>query len=235
MEDNKEVALSNGTEIPVDDKKYTDVQVNDIVKREKLRAAEAARREADAMHREELDRLRAEKEGNASNSGSNIDESAIVKRVREEFMTDLQKHHEKVEAEAQQQELKTIADQYHLKMGKGSELFDDFQEVMGDFEPHNFPNVVMLTAQMENVPEIMYELANNPEKLQQIDSLAEKSPKLALKQLEKLSQSITKNLQAKQSSVNAPAPLSRLKSSSVGADSGSMTLKDFKNADWLRG
>jgi len=93
----------------------------------------------------------------------------------------------------------------------------------------------MLAAQMENTPEIMYELANNPSKLLEIDGLAKTSPKLATKQLERLSKSIANNLEAKTNNVSAPPPLSKLKSSSVGMDSGKMTLKDFKNASWLKG
>jgi hypothetical protein len=62
------------------------------------------------------------------------------------------------------------------------------------------------------------------------------SPKMAKKEMEKLSQSIVKNQQAVQGNVSPREPLPRLKSSSsVGADTGEMTLRDYKNADWLRG
>jgi hypothetical protein len=53
--------------------------------------------------------------------------------------------------------------------------------------------------------------------------------------MKKLSESISKNEEAKAENVSPNAPLSRLKSSNVGADTGKMSLKDYKNADWLKG
>jgi len=209
-------------------------KVNDIVKREKAHVAERVRQQMQAEHQAELEKIRAESAVQPAATGEN-DTSEIERRVYDKFMQDLQKHRDEVERKPQEDELKTIADQYYLKMGKGSQLFEDFNEVMGDFEPDKFPNAVMLAAQMENTPEIMYELANNPSKLLEIDSLAKTSPKLATKQLERLSKSISQNLEAKTNNVSAPPPLSKLKSSSVGMDSGKMTLKDFKNAPWLKG
>lgn len=222
-------ASDNGTE-----KTLTTSQVNDIVKREKAHALERGRQQAQAEYQAELEKVRAESSGKPP-ATDGPDTSEIEKRVYEKFMQDLQKHRDDVEKEAQERELKSIADQYYLKMGKGSQMFEDFNDVMGDFEPDKFPNAVMLAASMENTPEIMYELANNPSKLLEIDSLARTAPKLAQKQLERLSKSISQNLEAKNNNVSAPPPLSKIKSSSVGMDSGKMTLKDFKNAPWLKG
>lgn len=235
---------ASGIEAPatseVSEKTLTASQVNDIVKREKARVAERARQETlqlQAQHQAEIERIRQEAAAQqaANPSGGTVDTSEMEKRVYEKFLSDLQKHKEQVEREAQERELKEVADQYYLKMGKGSQLFDDFNDVIADFEPASFPNAVMLAAKMENTPEIMYELANNPFKLQQVEDLAKSSPKLAMKELNKLSTSIAKNLEAKTNNVSAPAPLSKLKSSSVGMDTGKMTIKDFKNMPWLRG
>ena len=230
---------ASGIEAPTSDtgteKTLTTGQVNDIVKREKARAAERVRQELQAQHQAELERIRQESMAKPPPKPNGLDTSEIEKRVYDKFMQDLQKHRDEVEKEAQERELKSIADQYYLKMGKGSQMFEDFNDVMGDFEPDKFPNAVMLAASMENTPEIMYELANNPSKLLEIDSLARTAPKLAQKQLERLSKSISQNLEAKNNNVSAPPPLSKIKSSSVGMDSGKMTLKDFKNASWLKG
>jgi hypothetical protein len=229
MEDNMEVGQP---EAPVESKTYTDIQVNDIVKREKARAAERARKEAEDKYKAELERMNVAPETPMRQEP--VDTSDIEKRVYEKFLTDLEAQRDLIAKEEQERHLKSIADKYHLKMGKGSELFDDFNEVVADFEAHQFPNAVMLAASMDNTPEIIYELAKNPSKLQEIDSLAQKSPKLAQKQLERLSESINKNLMAKVNNVSAPPPLSRPKSSSVGVDSGKMTLEDYKKAPWLR-
>lgn len=220
---------------PAESQGLNQQQVNDIVKREKMQAAERTRREMEAQHREELDRVRAEAAGNQPAAPNQIDPVAIRQQLYEQFMQDLKYHRDELVKQEEEKSLRALADQYHLKMGKGSKLFDDFESVMGDFKPAEFSNTAMLAAQMENTPEIMYELANNPGKLAEIESLAEKSPTMAKKQLERLAKSINVNLEAKQSNVNAPPPLSLVKSSSVGVDSNKMTLKDFKNAPWLKG
>jgi hypothetical protein len=120
-------------------------------------------------------------------------------------------------------------------MGQGKDRYSDFDEVMTDFEPTAFPQVALLAAHLENTPDVMYELAKNPNKLVQINTLAERSPKMAERMLKELSDSIIKNQEAVENTVLPKAPLSRLKSSTtVGADTGKMTVRDFKNQDWLK-
>jgi hypothetical protein len=234
MEDN-EVALTTEPGQPTE-KLVPQSQVNEVVKREKAGVAERVRREMEAKHREELDKVRSELQGQSmTGSSPEIDIDGIEKRIYEKFVTDLEARRDALEEEKQQRELKHRADSYHLKVSKGSEIFDDFNEVMGDFEPHAFPNAALLAESLPNTAEIMYELAKNPSKLLEINELADKSPKLAMKQLQKLSQSIEANVAAKQNNVSAPAPLSRLKSSTVGVDNGKLGLQDLKQQDWLRG
>jgi hypothetical protein len=235
MED-KEIGSVDDQAMESTEKSLTTSQVNDIVKREKARAAEAAsertRQELEGRHREEIERLTGQQSANSQSQ--EMDTSGIEQRVYDKFMGDLKRTHEE-QLEAQRVgDLRNLADQYHLKMGKGSELFEDFNEVIAPFRPEQFPNTVMLVAEMENTPEIMYELAKNPEKLVQINSLAERSPEMARLQLKKLADSINANLEAKQNNVNAPPPLSRPKSSSVAMDNGNMSLEDLKKQPWLR-
>lgn len=208
-------------------KTLTKTQLTDLVKKERFRAAEKARAETEAKYQAEMQAQQGQM--------PQFDPAEMRRQVKEELISDIQAAHAEAEKERQTQEMRTLYDQYQLKMGKGSQLFDDFEEIMGDFEPGSFPDATMLAAQMDNTAEIMYELTRNPSKLQDIDSLARKSPKLAMKELERLEGSINQNLQAKVNTVSAPQPLSKIKSSSVGADTGKMTLKDFKNASYLRG
>lgn len=209
----------------------TQTQVDDIVKREKVRAAEKARMEAEA-------RLSGGQSGQQQMQGQpdmGMDRETLRKQVLEDVFAEADRMREEAEREQLLRELQDTADQYHHKVKKGSELFDDYNEVMADFEPAAFPALVRLAAPLDNLSEIMYELTKNPGKLVEINDLAQKSPKLAQRQLEKLSESIGKNLAAKANNVSAPAPLSKIKPSSVGADNGKMNLRDLKKQDWLRG
>lgn len=212
-------------------------RVNEIVKREKSIAAENARRELEARHAEELARLKGQ-----SQSGYQDDMSSIEDRVVNRLMAEAKKHeeaeakryHEELEQKQIEEANKLVA-KYSSKMAQGKEFFNDFEEVMSDFAPQAFPQLVFLAAQEENTPAIMYELAKNPMKLASLQKLAEMHPGLAEKEMKKLAQSISQNHQAVQENVSVQPPLSRLKSSqSTGVDSGKMSIADFKNADWLR-
>ncbi len=203
-------------------------RVDEIVKREKVRAADRATAEAELRHKAQIEQLMAQQ------SGSNFDASSLKNEIKQEFMQEMEQQRREAEETYVRGELDKKAQQYHLKMGKGSELFEDFKEITSDFEPQSFPNAVFLATEMENTPEIMYELAKNPSKLLEIEQLAERAPQMAKKLLAKLGQSISANLQAKQNVPDVPAPLSRLKSSTVGVDTGKKTVQDLRKNPSLR-
>jgi hypothetical protein len=81
----------------------------------------------------------------------------------------------------------------------------------------------------------MYELQKNPHKLAQIDMMAKTDPDMAREMMQNLSKSISENKQAMQSNPGVKEPLSRLKSSTVGADTGIKSLRDLKKSPLLRG
>ncbi len=217
-------------------------RVNDIVKREKAAAADKVRREMEALHAQEVERLRAEQPTSQGNNpqgyDANIDEK--LNKLLEDKIRAIQEEEQRREQEAQQAELKKQLDesahQYLLKVEQGKAEFPDFDEVMKDFDIRRFSGVALLAGQLDNPAAIMYELAQNPGKVANLHILAQEAPQMALKEMKKLSDSIAKNQQAALNNVQTNAPLSRLKSSTVaGADTGEMGLKDFKNASWLRG
>lgn len=218
---------------PEPEKTLTQSQVNDIVKREKAQVAE---------------RVRREMESQMMGSKPEFDQEAIVQSVMNRVMEEA-KRIDELEAkkareaqEAQEREaIQRKADEFYLRFNSGKDKYSDFEEVMQDFEPQEFPRVAFLAAdvgsdgQPFDTTGIMYELAKSPQKLAYINELSLSSPKMAKREIEKLNQSIVKNQQAVENNVTAREPLSRLKSSSsVGADTGEMTLRDFKNAPWLK-
>ena len=227
--------LATQTQVPVSEgeKTLTQSQVNEIVKREKANTAERVRREMEASREQEASR-------SAPQNG--MDPAALEEKIIQRLVEmdkkaqeeDLKREREAQDAERRQQ-VEKVASEFWLKMKNGKDQYSDFDEVMTDFDPSSFPQLAFLSAGMENTAGIMYELSKNPTKLAQLNLLAERSPKLAERELKKLSESIVKNEEAKADNVSPNAPLSRLKSSNVGADTGKMSLKDYKNADWLKG
>lgn len=218
------------------EKLLNEVQVGDIVRREKAAAAERARRETEAKYAQEIEQMKAQMQSGvvAQSTPGSFDPDQMTDVVYKRIMDEVSKHQEQAAQAEHEKAMKNVADQYFLKMGKGSELFEDFSEVMKDFEPAAFPQVVFLASELENTPAVMYELSKNPQKLATIQAMADKSPAMAKKMLGQLSDSIKRNEAAAAENVNVPAPLSRPKSSIVGQDTGTMSIRDFKKAPWLK-
>lgn len=231
MEDN---AIENVVpEAAPAEKMLSQSEVNRIVGREKAQVAERVRREMEAQYKRDLDQPPT-KEPAPDNLEDKIF-NRLMDKAKEFEELQAKKEQDRLEAE-QREQLEKVASQYYLKMGHGKDKYSDFEEVMTDFDAAAFPQVALLAAHLDNTPDIMYELARNPHKLVQLNTLAERSPKLAQRELEKLSKSIVDNQQAVENVKVPGAPLSRIKSSTtVGADNGKMTVRDLKKADWLRG
>lgn len=225
----------------VEEKTLPVSRVNEIVKREKLEAAEKARQEVQAEYAKKMEELQAQQmqaqQSQAPSMGGmpGVDAESIKKQVMDQLMAEARQQQEAYQQEQHQKEMERVAGNFFTKMGAGKEMYPDFEEVTGTFNPSSFPQLVFLAAEMENTPDIMYELAKNPQKLATIDYLAQRDPMAAKSMLGKLSDSITQNKQAAENMKSANAPLSRLKSSTVGADNGVMGLSDLKKAPWLRG
>lgn len=247
MTENMEVLEHTDAAMPQDQpladtqKVLTQEEVNRIVKREKLQAADRARRETEAKYQQELDQLRAQPQATQpmdvaqAQAPGSLNHDDVYKHVYDRLLQDHQKAQEDQARAEQEKSMQDIASKYFLKMGKGSEMFDDFEEVTKDFQPAAFPQVVYLAAEFENTPELMYELSKSPQKLAAVDQMAQKSPGMAKKMLQQISDSIVQNKQAKDQYVSGAQPLSRLKSSTAGSDTGQMTIQDFKKMPWLRG
>jgi hypothetical protein len=212
--------------------RFNQIQVNDILKKERQKIADKMQRDMEAKYQAQ----QAEQQPAHGLGGM---QSVDPERLKQEVRDDLISHIQKLAADEERKQHEAAADQavnqFFMKLNTGKNKYSDFDEVMKGFEPSAFPQLSILAGQFENTADIMYDLSSNPMKLAQIQVLVERQPDMAKRELEKLSQSISKNQQALQENVSPREPLSRLKSStSVGADTGQMTLKDFKKADWLR-
>ncbi|MEO6077569.1 MAG: hypothetical protein ABIP54_02170 [Candidatus Andersenbacteria bacterium] len=202
-------------------------EVNALVGREKKAAADKAKREADAYYQGEL----AKVQGSTGNT-PNVDD--IYRQVEERLLKKQQDEAAEAAKQERDAEMNEVVRSYTEKMSKGSEFFDDFDDVMGDFNAGAFPHVVYLVNEMENTPAIMHELVKNPSKLAQIHTLAIADPQQARRALKQLSDSIAVNQQARETHIPTEPPLSRPKPSQVGADNALNSIKDYKNQSWLK-
>lgn len=234
MEENAQVDV--GLQVP-EEKMLPQTQVNDIVKREKMAAADRARREVEAeyMQRMQSQQMQPQAQGNAPN----VDPEQMYSDLSARLMAEFERKQEEAMQARMEQERKdrsaAMAAQYFDKMRNGAELFEDFEEVLADFKPGAFPEVALLAGQLDNTAEVMYELAKNPSKLADINVLAKSDPEWAIKQLKKLSESIESNKQAM--NVRSPnAPLSKIKSSNIGGvDAAPRSVDDLRRLAAFRG
>jgi len=100
------------------------------------------------------------------------------------------------------------------------------------------PGLILAMMGMENKAQVVKDLAKNPSKYANILMLANgAAPKLAERELKKLSDSIKANTEA-QKQPKVDAPLSHIRPSNIGGDDGNysnMSTSDFRNQPWLRG
>ena len=215
-----------------DERVFRQSEVNDIVKKAKYGAVEDYKRVAT-----EQPDYASRKYGESSSSFQQQptqpqsmapDENTYRKiaaqeaqRLRDEWV---QEARTKSEADS----ARGIVQTFWNKLVPGREKYQDFDKVTSDIEYAQFPNVVQLLAQhAENAHDILYAFGNDRIKMSQLEYLASKSPRDAIVQVQRLSQSIKDNEAA--SKIRVPnEPLSKLRPSNLGTDNGVMTVKDYR-------
>ncbi len=225
-------------------------QVNELIKKAKRKGEQKMQEQLDAA-KQQIEQLQAQQAQqqvqNVAQTGSQqqpqqqqgqqqpqVDTQQVMQQVMQQLQLRQQEEQEKREREQLEQEVNQVAQQYFGKMAQGKDMFEDFEAITADFNPAEFPQLVFLANQMDNTPAIIYELRKNPGKLADLAVLVEKSPSMAKNELSKLSESIKRNDEAKRGLQEAQDPLTRLKPSPVGTDSGTKSVRDFKSASYLK-
>lgn len=203
-------------------------EVNDIVKRAKHGAVEDYRR----LQTEQPDyaaRKFGEPQGyQQSQPQSVMHEDKIrqmaaeeAQRLRDQWIKDEQSKTENANAQ------RTVQNFWN-KIAPGREKYSDFDQVVDNINLKAFPNVVHLLGDfVDNSGDVLYELGKDRIKLAQLENLAMMSPQDAVIQAQRLSESLRANDAAK--NVKMPnEPLSQLRPTNTGTDSGVMTWGDLK-------
>jgi hypothetical protein len=218
-------------------------QVNELIKKAKRKGEQKMQEQLDAA-KQQIEQLQAQQGQQAPSQpqqqapqqqAPGIDAQQIQQQVMQLMQQQQQEAEQKRQQEQLEQEVNQVAQQYFGKMAQGKDMFDDFEAMTADFNPAEFPQLVFLANQMDNTPAIIYELRKNPGKLADLAVLVEKSPTMARSEIAKLSESIKRNDEAKRNLQEPQDPLNRLKPSPVGTDSGTKSVRDFKQASYLKG
>lgn len=133
--------------------------------------------------------------------------------------------------EAQQKALESdaqrIANEFFTKISTGKDKYQDFDTVTADLEFRSIPQVVQLANMVDNTADVMYDLAKHPTKIAMLQQLVTINPKLAFNEMQRLSNSIKENDKAANTKL-PNEPLSQLRPSNTGMDSGEPSMKDLK-------
>lgn len=180
---------------------------------------------------QEIEALRAQLESQPKSMGGityNPDE--IVRQATEAAQRGIQeqlaKEREEAQRKAQEQYANDISARYAELTKDGPEIYEDWNEVMQDFDYENLYNVPLMAMKHDNTRDLMYTLQKNPAKLATLVSTMNVSPKAAENWLKELSTSLKQSKSGSTPSVNAP--LSQLKPSQAAADNGRPSIRDLK-------
>jgi len=235
MEEVKDI-VENNPEVqeqvsaPVDDvqaPRFNQIQMNDVVKRERERAYEkgrlAAMQELQAQQQQQQ-----QPQGQSLGGMQQFSQEDIERMIQEKATQATQEHIQSQLAELKQQQM---VNSFVQKMEVAEQQYPGLEQELNELN-YNDPRIhafIGMVNDFENTGEIMKEVLDNPYKLSQILSDIQSQPYLAQKNLQKLSASIKQNQQAKAEEAQARDPYSQLKpSTSAGMDNGSMSVSDFR-------
>lgn len=161
----------------------------------------------------------------SATSSNQINEEKVRELIKNEYeqTRDLQMR------EYAQREGARIETEIMSRLDSVKSKYADYDTTVTGFPFAAFPNSVLASVGFENTGDILVDLAKNPTKLEQLESLAQRDPSLNLvkREMQRLSESIKLNEKAASAKTSNP-PLSQILPSSLGADDGSLSLKDLK-------
>jgi hypothetical protein len=213
-----------------EERSFKQSEVNDIVKRAKNDAVETFKRvqsEQPQYAQQKYGETAQQSQPVQTSPGSPGDDhyrkiaAEEAQRLRDQWVKDAQT---RAEAENAQRTVQA----FYNKISPGREKYEDFDKVTSDIQYAKFPNVIQLLADyVDNSHDVLYELGKDRIKMANLEVLANMSPQDAVIQAQRLSKSIKDNEEATNTK-HPNEPLSQLRPSNAGTDSGVMSVKDFR-------
>ncbi len=190
-----------------------------------------------ARERQDMEAQRSQQGGMGGMQSAGFDKEAMMGEVTKMLEEREATRQRETQEQQERQAIDEIAKQYDEKMKQGPMLYDDFKEVTGGFKPGKYPAIAVMAAQMENTPDIIYELRKNPTKLAALQTFALQGDDDTLREeMTKLSKSIKRNEEQIANNTKSPKPLSKLKTSATaGQDTGAKGIRDLRKDPRFRG
>lgn len=199
-------------------------KVDELIVREKRRAAERARREA----QEQLMRQNANQQAGDDQAPQNFEgmtPAQIAKAVEQNVTREMYKRKAYEEADKIAQSFRSKMEEELVADPKFADLYHDSKfEYNQQFAP-----IVLMANELPNTGKVVKDIISNPSKFANVLMLANSgSPALAKRELSRLSKSIEQN-EAALKQKQAPAPLSQVKPSGNSTGDGSnMSVSEMR-------
>ena len=173
----------------------------------------------------------------ASNNSANYNEDYIKKIVQEHIKESADKQQQEIEIGINRQVENEFVSKIAPVLQANPEVAEKLAQLGFDkFNPAIKADVefVRMLNSVDNVADVIVDIANNPKKMLDLKALYMAHPQFALNSLNELSSSIKANKEALDKE-RAPAPSSQLKPSTIGLGDGSVsvsTLRQDKKYRW---
>lgn len=211
------------------ERSFTQSELNDHIGRAKREAVESYKRQSMQSQPTTQTDYGVSQPQSAQASPSFSSEDHIRRIVAEETQRQRDAFETQTQQRTQEEQAQALVQKFFGKISTGKEKYQDFDTVTAGLDLRAFPwSVQIMTENVDNTTDVLYELSKDPRKLAQIEWLAERSPQLAVKEAQRLSQSIKDNEAAK--NIKIPGePLSQLRQTNVGLSNGTArTPSDYR-------
>lgn len=210
------------------EKMFTQSQLQAIAAKEARKAEEKAEARLRAEYESRYSQSQAQPQQTQSLGGMpQVSPEEIQRLIRQEAFNMSREH-----------QAKQIEQNWLSAMEAEKTADPEFADLYDAIGIEQQPGLILAMVDMDNKAQVVKDLAKNPAKYANILMLANgAAPKLAERELKKLSDSIRANAEA-QKQPKVDAPLSHIKPSNIGGDDGNystMSTTDFRNQPWLRG
>lgn len=217
--------------------------VTEIVRRERADAYQKGRKEAMAELQAQVPQMDQQPQPAAQQPAMapqqmtglggmpNVSQEQIGKMIADAFEKGEKKRQEEALQKQYADNAYQMAQKFNASMANGKSKYPDFDEKVKDLDYQGMAPVVHLATETGIPEDVMYDLANNPQKITHLMILAHTQPNLAKREMDRLAASIRANQSAQQAVQEPNSPLSRITpSTTVGKDSGQMSVKDYQRA-----
>lgn len=214
-----------------EERTFRQSDVSEIVRREKAAAVEAFKRQQSQPVEQQYSDRRTENPQNQQYQPTESADDRIRRLASEAAQGHIEQVRRDYAAKSQEEMAQKTVQNFWNKVLTGREKYQDFDKVIGNLNLSQYPSVVqMLSDVVDNSDDMLYHLAKEEAKMAELQKLAEdpRFQHIAVAQAQRLSQSLKDNAAA--SKIKHPnEPLSQMRPSNTGTDSGAMSVRDYRN------